>query len=398
MTRGNGALRFGPVVVLPDGLLEKVQQGADPLPRFSRNGNGRFSGLGHPERIRDKILFIPDGNGIDVFRHGLTHPADILIGYGGSIKDPEDDFRSGQRIAAALDPHTFYDIRGMFANSRRINEIDRHTADGGRLPQSIACGSGNGGHNGAVISQKRIQQTRFSHIRRTGDHQFDAIPENRSRTLRGKQLPELPAYSGELTDQLFRGLPVQIFLGEVQTGFNLRQQMIQFSGAGTDFVSERTGKLAFGNPSGGFRAGGDQVGDRFRLSQVHFSIEEGAPCEFSRFRESGSRAEDLSEHPFRSVFPAVALNFNNILARITCGTRHVDRHAGLAAGAIRVESKSERESAGRFRGKRMTGSPDSGRNCQSTGSGNADDCQGTPRSGAKCGNRVVLSHIFSNSA
>ena len=104
---------------------------------------------------------------------------------------------------------------------------------------------------------------------------------------------------------------VDLFLGEVDCGFDVQAQPDQFFGERVDGVAEATGHRAKRGPRRLRRAAPDQVGDGLGLHQVQLAVQEGALRELARLGEPCAEIDDgFDEHRYEHR-AAVALQLQN---------------------------------------------------------------------------------------
>jgi hypothetical protein len=73
----------------------------------------------------------------------------------------------------------------------------------------------------------------------------------------------------------------QIFLGKIDAGLDVCEQIEQPAGHFLHAPAERTAELLIGGSKGAFAVSLDEIDNRFSLAQVHPAVKEGSFCEFA---------------------------------------------------------------------------------------------------------------------
>ena len=134
--------------------------------------------------------------------------------------------------------------------------------------------------------------------------------------------------------QIFGRHPVEILVGKIEPGFQFGEHMNQRRSAFPHLIAETTRHLALRQSARRFRLSRNQIRNRFRLRQVHFSVQEGSFCEFSRFSLARSRTEGGTQKAGGSERSSMTVNFRHILPRVTSGTGHIYGQAVLSVRSL----------------------------------------------------------------
>src|SRR5208282_6271919 len=86
----------------------------------------------------------------------------------------------------------------------------------------------------------------------------------------------------QAADQFFAGVRSDVFVREINMGFDVGQSFHQIVPQKIDALGKFAGQLFVGGGEGQFGAGMDQIGHGFGLGQINAAIEKGAPGKFAR--------------------------------------------------------------------------------------------------------------------
>ena len=255
------------------------------------------------------------------------------------IGHADDDPRPRDGGAGPFDPHAFEPVVGR-ADARRVDEAEQYAVDVHRLLDGVARGARDLRDHGAFLAQQAVQQGRFPDIGgsddRHGHAPFEGIAQ-REGVAQGLYFGVDPAHR---LPQFGPVGELHVLLGEVQLQFEQRHQLHEPAAQRTERRGVAAPHLGRGQRMGGAGGGGDQIGHRFGLREIHLSGEE-RPCgEFARPGHAGARGEEQPQDFGDDVGGAVAGEFDRILARIgvRCAENrceHVVDRAFRCVGACR---------------------------------------------------------------
>lgn len=402
MTCRNFAFRSG-FRRMPDLFREDVQQFFQTVPLFRRNAHRgdiprQFRQV--PRRVR-QIRLVPDCDQRSAVRKIFPQmPCRFgCASRGRGVQNPEYAFGIFQRIPAAENAEPFDRIRCLFAQTRRIREPDRNAAQGNKLLERVARGSGNIRHDRAVEAEQCVEQTGFSRIGQTRDNRADPVPENGSVFRRINHAFQGVGNPVQFRAALFCGHPVEIFFGEIQPGFKIRLQMQETLSEFPDDFSDASGHLPFRESCRAFCFCGNEVCDCFRLREIHFPVQECAAGEFSRSGGTCARLKNGFQKTPRRKSSAVTVQFHGVLSGETSGAGHVNRQTRFTGcGVVRFAAYFAQKHFPGFRpAERMPSAPDRAADRQCVRPGNPHNGQCPARRGAESCNRVIIIdflHLF----
>ena len=145
-------------------------------------------------------------------------------------------------------------------------------------------------------------------------------------------------------------------VGEVELQLHQRGDVEQLLAKGFQLAAEPATHLAHGQAMLAGRGGGDQVGHRLGLAQVHLAVHEGPLGELAGLGQAAARGDERPQDALLDVGRPVAGDLDRVLAREGVrrpekGHHHVvDRLAALGQRAVG-------ERVGRLGGKGLSGPP-----------------------------------------
>ena len=246
------------------------------------------------------------------------------------VEHDEHQRRIGEGFAAAMDTQllgffensigrTIGRSAGAFAQARGVDELDGNAADGDALGDEVARGAGSCGDNGAVALDEAIEERAFAGVGAADDGEGEAVVDNAAAGKggfeRGERRRELVRCGG----QFLLRCDVQIVFGEVDAGFEQRDEFDEGLLYGRDAMAERAAHLAGGlaRLSEGLRV--DEVADRFSLGEVEAAGEECALREFAGLGEARAEIERSAQQQLQDHRRAVRGNFDQIFGGVGVG-------------------------------------------------------------------------------
>ena len=222
------------------------------------------------------------------------------------------------------------DLVLALAQAGGVEHVQRHAFDLDGLPHHVAGGACHRRDDGQFRPGQRIEQRAFSRIRLAGDDHVHALAQQGALVGARVHALYLLAQRRKLAARIGLLEKVQLFLGEVQRGFDQHAQMHQRLAQRPDLGRERPAERARRAAGGGFGAGVDQVGDGLGLREVDLVVEEGALGELAGPRQPqagqprasaggvdlGGGGEAAREQQLQHHRPAVGLELQYILAGV----------------------------------------------------------------------------------
>jgi len=125
---------------------------------------------------------------------------------------------------------------------------------------------------------------------------------------------EVVAQGVEVGGEARVGEEVDLFLGEVDRGFDVGAQVDQALEQGIDALRELALQAARGGAGLGFGSGGDEVGDGFGLREVDAPMAEGALAELAGPGAAGAERHAAGEQQVEHDRAAVGVQFDHVFA------------------------------------------------------------------------------------
>ena len=165
---------------------------------------------------------------------------------------------------------------------------------------------------------------------------------------------------------------------------------------GADFADERADRaveLAFGEQSGAFASGVDEVEHAFGLRQIEFAVEERPAREFAVLSEAGPRSERQSQGASGREASAVAVYLRHVLAREAARAGHEHSQRRFARPGLVIipgNEASVQHDARAVRSGQPFAAPHGAHDIERTRSGDADDADSAAGPGADRRDRIVF--------
>ena len=185
-------------------------------------------------------------------------------------------------LNGTFNAYLFHLIIG-FADASRIDETELDSVNVHGFFDGVACGTMNIGNDGAIISDKLIEERRFADVCFSDDSDGDALFKGLSCFERLGELGDVVVYLLGKFQQLCSVGKFEVFVvGEIEfefeQGCEFQQLVAEVGESGGQFASQ----LVHRQMVSGLVGGGDEVGYGFGLGQVEFAIEVGTHGEFTR--------------------------------------------------------------------------------------------------------------------
>ena len=242
------------------------------------------------------------------------------------------DFRPG-----TLDADPLHRII-RFPQAGSVDEIDGHTLDADLFDDTITGGAGNGRDDGHVGTSQCIEQAGFAHVRRTGQHDIEALTQPGTAPGRAEKLLQGLVDAVQPPSRIGLLQKIDFFFGEIQRGFDQHAQREQLFGQVIDLAGKHALQRAGGGTGRLFGAGLDEIGHSFGLHEIELVVQKGPFGEFSGLGQANAvRLPHLQHAPQQNLLhhgATMALQFEDVLARVGMRRRKPQGQAvvdGLAA-------------------------------------------------------------------
>ncbi len=159
-----------------------------------------------------------------------------------------------------------------------------------------------------------VQEARLAGVRRPEDRDRNAVAQSLAAPAVGEMTLDLGEERGGLAGNTGLDLGRQVFVGEVDYGFEMGERAGQAPAPDAVEGAEFAVELAQGLMALRLGFGGDKIGDRLGLGQVELAVEEGASGEFAGL---GEPQAETAQHPRdrgQHRTAAVHVEFRDILA------------------------------------------------------------------------------------
>ncbi len=134
---------------------------------------------------------------------------------GGDVGDPEHAVGGAGLVAGPA--HAFdLDGVGCVAHSGRVDDRERETVERDPLPQRVARGPRNLGHDRGVVTRERVEQARLARVRRPGDRQIEPVAQHGAVLRFGEEGAQRGLEALEVAAQRADGSGVDLLVGEVE--------------------------------------------------------------------------------------------------------------------------------------------------------------------------------------
>ena len=146
-----------------------------------------------------------------------------------------------------------------------IEQADWHSAKIDHFFDRITRGAVRFAHDHAFVTEKPIQQARFTCIGRTVNHHPDAFAQNAALVGRGEQSGDFLANRIEARLQGFSFIRRDAFLRKIDRGVDVRRHGNQFVADLSDLLTEPAFELLGGGTQCEIGPGANQIDDCFGL-------------------------------------------------------------------------------------------------------------------------------------
>ena len=231
---------------------------------------------------------------------GIGGDGDTGGGRLAGIDDFQNDIGFKQRRIAAGDAQLLDGV-GCFAEACGIDEAEGEAAQVDDLLYGIARGAGGGADDGAVEAEEDIEQAGFPGI---GS---------------GQKFLQTRLHFLHAATEDGAGLRVDLFLREIDVGFEVGEDAQQGIAQVGDGLAEATGELGIGRAQCQRRLRRDDIHDGLRLREVHFAIKESTLGELAGPGGSRPGLEDGFQNLAGHENAAVAADFQHVLAGVAVG-------------------------------------------------------------------------------
>ena len=257
--------------------------------------------LGGEGGVPSQIGFVCDQRARDIFRQlerrrgvGLVRLDDVeqKLGVG----------HHGAGAAIALD----FDGIGRVALAGGVDEAQGQAADVALGLDQVARGARRGRDDGAVLAQERIEQARLADVRLADDDGQRAFLENAAQRRGADELVDFLSDAFDARGELGPDARLDSFLGEIEAGFEMAEQVDQFRADGLERVAEAAFLHGAGAGQRAFGRGVEQGEQAFRLRERKLVVEKSALGEFAGPRRPRADLEARLDDVFDDVRIAVA--------------------------------------------------------------------------------------------
>ena len=255
-------------------------------------------------------------------KHELNLICRVFVEPGGlrriTIQNVKKKISRSERSFGAHDPFAFKFVLGI-AQASRVQQSNRNAAQVYHFFNCVACRARRFADDGAVVTKKSIQQTRFPGVGRAVDDRADPLAQNPSLFGRREQIAHYLPDGIETRAQFAAFIRRDVFLRKIDCGFHMRQHFDQLCADGSDLRTKPSFQLLIGGAKREIALGADQIHDRFGLRQIHLAVQEGALGEFARSRRACASMEAGLENARRHKDSTVAADLDQIFTRVTGG-------------------------------------------------------------------------------
>ena len=168
---------------------------------------------------------------------------------------------------------------------RRVGYRHRHALQEDLLRDFVARGSGDIRHDGDVFARKRIEQAGLADVGLPRQNHMQAFAQDKALPGLLENVTEIGLQAGKAIACPVFFEKLDFFLGEIQRCLDEHAQLDDSVGQRMNAARKLPAHRRRGRARR--RLGGcvNQIGDRFRLRQIDFVVQERTQGEFPRLRE-----------------------------------------------------------------------------------------------------------------
>ncbi len=211
------------------------------------------------------------------------------------VEHRQNQLGARQRVMRAAHALALHHVHGL-PQARRVQQAHGNAPHVDELLEHVARRAWNRGHDRPVRLHQRIHETGLAHIGTPDQHRRDAFPDDAPFLRRADELRDPIAHHGDAIREALRGNERDVFVREVDPGFNFDQQAHQAFAQTPEFLRQGAAELLQRNPQAGLGTGRNQVHDRLGLREIESAVQEGALREFPRLGEPRA-AQEEGLHP-----------------------------------------------------------------------------------------------------
>ena len=154
----------------------------------------------------------------------------------------------------------------------------------------------------------------------------------------GDELMRTPEHSINAPKQISPGFGRDVFLGKINVGLDMgkhRDDLLLHRGS---FATNSTTKLLIGSTESERALRVDQIHDGLGLREIHFSVQKGTLSEFSRISGTRPAGKPAVQNTLGDENATVAVEFDNVLTRVTRRPLEAEQKAMIQRTALRVHN------------------------------------------------------------
>ncbi len=242
------------------------------------------------------------------------------------------DFGQRARYAELLD------FVGCFAQSCRVDHVQRNTVDVDRLFDSVTRRAGDRRDDRDIRAGQCVHQARFADVRRAHQHDVQPIAQQRALLCLFQQLVQIVANNRKAPSSIGLLQKIELFFREIERRFDQHAQFDQGRSQRVRAARELAGERA---DRGARRTLGrriDQVRYSLGLRQVEPVVQKCALREFPGLCDAQSnrpaRLQTAREQHAQHDRSAMTLQLEHVLAGIRVRRRKVQRNTVVDLGAV----------------------------------------------------------------
>ena len=284
-----------------------------------------------------------------------------------------------------LDAKVLNGVVGV-ADASGVNEAESDAAELDGVFDGIARGALNVADDGAFLAEEGVEEGALAHVGGSDNGHGDAVLEGIACLEGAGQMCDVRIYLLCQCQKFWSVGKLQLLVvGEVEFKLQQRSEVQELVAQPREFAGEMALQLGEGNAMGCSAVGSDEVGDSLGLREVELAIEEGTLRKFTGLCQAASMPDKELQDFVQDIAGTVTGELHAVLAGVA-GRGAEEGDDGLIEDLVGAGGDGSKNCGARWRGRCQARTYLTG-NCESIGTRNADDADGTARScgyGADC--------------
>ncbi len=190
---------------------------------------------------------------------------------------------------------------------------------------------------------KRVEKARFAGVGKSHERDAHAVLQSYAAIVARFEALESRADFGQARFETRQAHLVDVLVREVDPGFGQHGHLAELGRELVDDFVLRARHLFEGERDRAVVGRGDEIGDRLRLRERHFSVSHGPEAELAGKRLSHALSMQGFHHPVGQKRASVEVELDDVLARVAFGLHETHEKRVVERRSLRVEESRAHE-------------------------------------------------------